>query len=39
MARGKLPRNTRVRSAISGRFVTKAWAKRSRRTTVVERVK
>lgn len=36
--RKKLAKNTRARSAISGRFVTKKWARRSHRTTVVERV-
>lgn len=40
MARRKsIPKSSRARSAISGRFVTKAWAKRSRKTTVIESVK
>lgn len=34
-----MAKGTRARSAISGRYVTKAHAKRSPRTTVVERVK
>ncbi len=32
-------RGTRARSAVNGRFVTKAHARRSPRTTVVERMK
>lgn len=32
-------KGTRARSAITGRFVTKAHAQRSPRTTVVEKVK
>ena len=34
-----MAKGTRARSAISGRYVTKAHAKRSPNTTVVERVK
>lgn len=39
MPRRSTPRKTIARSSISGRFVTKRWAKRSPKTTVVERVK
>jgi hypothetical protein len=40
MAKGRSSRSgTRARSAISGRFVTKAHAVRSGRTTVVESTK
>jgi hypothetical protein len=42
MARGKKPSagpGSRVRSAITGRFVKKSAAKKSPRTTIVERIK
>lgn len=42
MARGKkasVGPGSRVRSAITGRFVKKSVAKRSPRTTIVERIK
>lgn len=39
LRKGKgMAKGTRARSAISGRFVTKAHAKRSPKTTVVERI-
>jgi len=39
MAAKKSSGGSRARSAISGRYVTKAHAKRSPRTTVVEKTK